>query len=110
MNTMSIEKMSVELLSTGSTHHTLPLKTDPRPAEFKFAERSVTENGRGSRGAPSSAKSKLRLGEAVRHSRYGVGRVLAYWADGTVLVRFEDLVKNQLIWPSFLDRVNGQLR
>ncbi len=110
MNTLSIAKMSVELLSNGVTHHTLPLKTDPRSAELKSAERSVTENGKGSRGASSSAKAKLQLGEAVRHSRHGVGRVLAHWADGTILVRFDNLAQNQLIWPSFLDRVNGQRR
>ncbi len=108
MNTLSILKMSVGQLSNGVTHHTLPLKTDPRSAELNSAQRLVTENGPGSRGASSAAKTKLRLGETVRHSRHGVGRVLAHWADGTILVRFDSLAQNQLIWPAFLDRVNGQ--
>jgi hypothetical protein len=110
MNTLSIARMSVELLSNGLQHHTLLLKTDPRSAELKSAERRVTANGKRSRGTSSSTKTKLQLGEAVRHSGHGVGRVLAHWADGTVLVRFDDLAKNQLVWPSFLDRVNGQQR
>lgn len=111
MNTLSTAEMTVELLSNDVTHHTrTPLKTDTRSTELKSAERSGTVNGKGSRGASSEAKAKLRLGEAVRHSRYGVGRVLAHWADGTILVRFDNMAKNQLIWPSFLDRANGQRR
>jgi hypothetical protein len=110
MNTPSIVKMSVGLLSKDVPHHTLPHKTDTRSTEFKSAEKSVLANGNRSGGTSSSAKPRLQLGEAVRHSRHGVGRVLAHWADGTVQVRFENLAENQLIWPSFLDRVNGQLR
>jgi len=108
MNALSIAKTSVRLLSTGFTNHTLPLRTAPRPAVPNTAQRSVAENGKGSLGASPSSKTKLQLGEAVRHSRHGLGRVLAHWADGTILVRFDDLAQNQLIWPSFLDRVNGQ--
>jgi hypothetical protein len=107
MNTLSILKMSVEILSTGFTNHTLPLKSAPRSANADPAWKAATENGKGSRGA-SSAKAKLQLGDAVRHSRHGVGRVLAHWADGTILVRFDNLAQNQLIWPPFLDRVDGQ--
>jgi hypothetical protein len=107
MNTLSIVRMSVENLSTGFTNHTLPLKSAPRSAKVNPAQRAATENGKRSREA-STAKTKLQLGDAVRHSRHGVGRVLAHWADGTILVRFDNLTQNQLIWPSFLDRVNGQ--
>jgi len=108
MSTLSIVRMSARLLSTGFTNHTLPLNGAPRLAKLNTAQRSVTESGMGSRGASPSSKTKLQLGEAVRHSRHGLGRVLAHWADGTILVRFDDLAQNQLIWPSFLDRVNGQ--
>ena len=110
MNTLSIVKMSVDLVSNGDTHHTLPLKTDTRSTEVKAAERSRTRSSAGAREPTSAAKSKLRLGEVVRHSRFGRGRVLAHWADGTILVRFDDVANNQLIWPSFLDRVNGHQR
>ena len=110
MNTLSVVKMSVEPLSTGFTNHTLPLKTDSRLAEFNPVRRSVPTNGIGSGEASSAAMPKLRLGENVRHGRHGTGRVLAHWPDGTVLVRFDDMAKNQLIWPSFLDRANGQRR
>ena len=109
MTTLSIAKAHLDLLSKFVTNHTLrPFKTDPRSAEIKPVQRSRTKSGNGFRGASSAAKSKLRLGENVRHSRYGTGRVLAHWSDGTVLVRFDNLAKNQLIWPSFLDRANGQ--
>ncbi|MFQ5922834.1 MAG: hypothetical protein ACE5M4_08320 [Anaerolineales bacterium] len=56
----------------------------------------------------SRTVSGIRLGEAVRHSRYGTGWALAYWPDGTLLIRFDKEAKNRLVWPSFLDRVNGR--
>ncbi len=111
MTTLSIAKANFEFLSKFVTNHTLaPLKISPRSTEIHVVEQSRTESGNGFGGASSAAKAKLRLGENVRHSRYGTGRVLAHWADGTVLVRFDDLVKNELIWPSFLDRADGQRR
>ena len=108
MTTLSIVKMSVELLSTGFINQTLPLKTHLRQTELKPAPKAVAENGIRSDERSSSANAKLQLGEAVVHSHHGVGRVLAHWADGTILVRFDSLAQNQLIWPSFLDRVSGQ--
>ena len=108
MNTLSIVKISARLLSTGFTNHTLLLNGAPRLAKLNTAQRSVAENGKGSPGASPSSKTKLQLGEVVRHSRHGLGRVLAHWADGTILVSFDNLAQNHLIWPSFLDRVNGQ--
>ena len=111
MTTLSIAKMNLELLSKFVSNHTLtPLKSGSRSTEINPVERSRTDSSNGSRGASSGAKSKLLLGENVRHSRFGTGRVLAHWSDGTVLIRFDDLARNQLIWPSFLDRANGQRR
>jgi hypothetical protein len=111
MTTLSIAIANLELLSKIFTNHTLtPLNSGSRSTEIVPVERSRTESDNGFHGASSAANSKLRLGEIVRHSRYGAGRVLAHWPDGTVLVRFDGLAKNQLIWPSFLDRANGHLR
>lgn len=70
-----------------------PLRSDSRSAE-----RSGTTT------------SRPRLGEAVHHSQYGDGQVLAHWPDGTLLVRFHSTAKSRLVWPSFLDIVNGQQR
>ncbi|MEE9513895.1 MAG: hypothetical protein V3V46_07435 [Anaerolineales bacterium] len=109
MTTLSITKANLELLSKFFTNHTLaPFKSGPRSTSINPVERSRAGSSYESSGASSGANSKLRLGENVQHSRYGTGRVLAHWSDGTVLVRFDDLAKNQLIWPSFLDRANGQ--
>ena len=109
MTTLSIAKMNVELLSKFVSNHTLtPIKSGSRSTEINPAERSRAASSNGSQGTASGAKSKLRLGENVQHSRYGTGRVLAHWPGGTVLVRFDNLAKNQLIWPSFLDRAKGQ--
>ena len=111
MTTLSIAKENLEFLSKFVTNHTLtPLKISPRATEINLGEQSGTESGNRFGGTSSAAESKLRLGENVRHSRHGTGRVLAHWADGTVLVRFDDLAKNELIWPSFLDRADGQRR
>ena len=109
MITLSIAKMNIELLSKFVSNHTLtPLKSGSRSTEISPAERSHAASSNGSQGTASGARSNLRLGENVQHSRYGTGRVLAHWADGTILVRFDNLAKNQLIWPSFLDRANSQ--
>lgn len=78
--------------------------------DTRLAERSMTENTMRSSSPSSLTNSKLRLGEAVRHSRFGAGQVLAHWPDGTLLVQFDNAAKNQLIWPSFLSRVNDQGR
>lgn len=37
-------------------------------------------------------------------------QVLARWPDGTLHVQFDNAAKNRLVWPSFLDRRNGQWR
>ena len=109
MNTLSNAKLNVGHLSKFVTNHTLtPLKTSLRSTDVRPFEKSRTASSNGSQGASSAAKPKLRLGENVRHGRFGTGRVLAHWSDGTVLVRFDDMAKNHLIWPSFLDRANGQ--
>ena len=82
----------------------------PQRTDTRSAERSRTENKMRYSGPSSLTNSKPRLGEAVRHSRFGDGQVLAHWPDGTLLVRFDNVTKNQLVWPSFLRRANGQQR
>ena len=70
MTTLSIAKANIELLSNFLTNHTLtPFKSGPRSTEINPAERSRADSSNGSRGVSSGDKSKLRLGENVRHSR-----------------------------------------
>ncbi len=111
MNTLSNAAMSVELLSNDVTHHTLtPPKIYTRSTELKTAEGPVIDGKEGSSKPLFAARSRLRLGEAVRHSKFGSGQVLAHLPEGTLLIRFDNGAMNRPIWPSFLDRVNGQLR
>jgi hypothetical protein len=58
-------------------------------------------------GMPIASQAPVyRASEPVRHSRFGMGRVVSAWPDGRLLVRFDSLEKNQLVFPSFLKRVN----
>ena len=79
----------------------------------EYARSLVKSKAEGST-RPSQAISKTkpgyRLGDAVHHSGFGTGRVMAHWPDGTLLVRFDREVKSQLVWPSLLDRLNGRQR
>ena len=81
-----------------------------RTTETNAIKRSVTDNQPRFNGSSSAMTSKPRLGETVRHSRYGKGRVLAHWPDGTLLIRFGNEAKNRLVSPSLLYRMNGQRR
>ena len=71
------------------------------------AVKSVKENSNQLSEASSRTAPSYRLGEAVQHGKFGSGRVMAHWPDGTLLVRFEGMAKSRLVWPSFLDRVDG---
>ena len=54
----------------------------------------------------ASQTPAYRASESVHHSRFGMGRIISTWPDGRLLVRFESLGKNQLVFPSFLKREN----
>jgi hypothetical protein len=101
---MNLLTTSSKLQVGGDTHHTLTR----RNAATRSAENSRVRNTKRSSRSSLPANSKLLLGEAVRHSRFGAGQVLAHSPDGTVLVRFEGTAKNVPVWPSFLQRVNGR--
>jgi hypothetical protein len=45
-----------------------------------------------------------RLGDSVRHGRYGTGRVMARMPDGRLQIRFDGVGKSQMIFPSLLQR------
>jgi hypothetical protein len=47
---------------------------------------------------------RARLGDTVRHSVFGSGRILAFWPDGAYLVKFENGVGFRLISPHLLDQ------
>ncbi len=106
MNIPATLKIGTRVRSHNKTHHRVaPLRTNTRSAEMPRTENKMRSNK-----SSSLTGSKPRLGESVRHSRHGNGEVLAHWPDGTLLVRFDNATKNRLVWPSFLDRVNGQRR
>lgn len=70
-----------------------------------FARSAVkprTESRIRSSEASSGVAPGYRLGDSVRHGRFGTGRVIAPWPDGTLLVRFDGEAKSRLIWPSLL--------
>lgn len=81
------------------------LRTIARSVSTAEAENSISSNS-----SAFEAASIYRLGDPVRHGRYGAGMVKAHWPDGTILVRFDREAKSQLVWPSFLDRENGRQR
>ncbi len=106
MNTPSTLNMSIHMRSNSKTHRPVALGK----IFALFGARSKTENSIRSNEASSKAAPSYRLGEDVHHSGFGNGRVMAHWPDGTLLVRFDNAAKNRLVWPSLLDRVNGQRR
>jgi hypothetical protein len=62
-------------------------------------------------GAPSSnvvaqRPPGYRISDPVRHTSFGVGRVVSTWPDGRLLVRFDGMGKNRLVFPSVLKRVD----
>jgi hypothetical protein len=58
---------------------------------------------------PASPGKRLQyhVSENVQHDRFGAGRVIARWPDGSLLVKFEQEVGNRLVWPSLLARGSG---
>ena len=50
----------------------------------------------------SNVTPAYRLGETVNHGGFGVGRVMAHWPDGRILIRFDGKARNQLVFPSLL--------
>ena len=47
-------------------------------------------------------KGRICLGASVWHCTYGNGHVLAHWPDGRLLIAFDRMADNQLIFPSML--------
>lgn len=80
------------------THHTLTT----RLASALSAVKRLLE--RWQPGSPARGRGRLLLGAEVRHGGYGVGQVVSHWPDGRILVRFERLGENLLVWPSTLDQ------
>lgn len=98
MQVLSSIEAGAKLRVQQATHHT---PTSP-PADAQAASvQGLSPAGYG------KADSKFRLGDVVHHGRFGPGRVLAHWPDGTVMVRFDRLAKNRLVWPAFLNGIGG---
>ncbi len=58
----------------------------------------------GGRPSLNGTSPDYRLGDIVRHARYGTGRVMAQLPDGRLQIRFEGVRKSQMIFPSLLQR------
>ncbi|MFQ5922506.1 MAG: hypothetical protein ACE5M4_06645 [Anaerolineales bacterium] len=104
MNTPATLEFGPQVRSNDKTHRPVTsLSMYARSAVKSKTEKSTRSSKASSEPAPS-----YRLGDAVHHGRFGTGQVMAQWPDGTLLVRFDRAVKSRLVWPSLLDRVNGQ--
>ncbi len=99
MQALSSIETSVEIQVREATHHT--------PTAPDAAARAAAEPNRRSAGSAAPKNTRLQLGDLVRHGRYGSGRVLAHWPDGTVQVRFNRTARNRLVWPAFLESLSG---
>lgn len=100
----------------------LDIKTELRSSDRSFIRLSFLKIGANiaqtfgfvrkmaANGSPSLPNSKPRIGASVDHSRYGNGKVMAHYPDGTILVRFDNSAKNRRIWLSFLNLANNQRR
>lgn len=99
MNALSILEIGSKVWSKDKAHRLAArLGQSERSAARSRTENSI-RSGQGSSGIALS----YRLGQTVHHSRFGTGRVMAHWPDGTLLVRFDGADKNRLVFPSLLD-------
>jgi hypothetical protein len=82
MNTLSILEMGTKVWSKGKAQHLVAMLRQ----YVRSVARFKTENSiRSDKGSSATALS-YRLGQVVHHSRFGTGRVMAHWPDGTLLV------------------------
>lgn len=102
MNTTSALEISKEVQASGKSVRLVAQLKKVTHAVVRSIKENSIRLGEGS----ARTASGYQLGEPVRHGQFGRGRVVAHWPDGTLLVRFEDMAKSRLVWPSFLDRVN----
>lgn len=99
MQALPTIEITSDLQVRQTTDHTLTAPV--AEARGAVAARSGKRPG----GPAAVADSRFRLGDAVRHGRFGSGRVQAHWPDGTVQVRFDRAARSRLVWPAFLERV-----
>ncbi len=106
MNTQSTLKIGTKAQTDFTTLNPGNLLRDfANSSWISRLEKSIKSIKDSTRTAPD-----YRLGEAVHHGSFGTGRVMSHWPDGRLVVRFDNAVKNRLIFPSLLNRVNGQWR
>ena len=99
MNTLSTLEIGTKVWSKDKAQHLVALLRQ----YVRSAARSRTENSVRSSKDSFWTASSYRLGQTVHHSRFGTGRVMAHWPDGTLLVRFDGAVKSRLVFPSLLN-------
>jgi hypothetical protein len=99
MNTLSTLEIGTKVWSKDKTQRLVALLRK----YARSAARSRTENSIRSGKSSSGTAPSYRLSQTVHHSRFGTGRVMVHWPDGTLLVRFDGAVKSRLVFPSLLD-------
>ncbi|NIM93350.1 MAG: hypothetical protein GTO18_06530 [Anaerolineales bacterium] len=99
MNSQITLEISPEVQSKDKVHRLVaPLKS----SAISLAK-SITEKSIQSSKTPTGTKRNYRLGEAVRHGKFGAGQVLGHWPDGRLLIRFDSEVMSRLVFTSLLN-------
>lgn len=102
MNTLSTLAMRLNSRSKQWAATSLSSKSKPSGLVAQIKEAVTDELG------TSRQPAGYRMGEAVFHGRFGIGKVMAQYPDGRLQIRFDDYAKSQLIYPSLLNRVPSQ--
>jgi hypothetical protein len=98
MNTSSILEIGTRVWSKDKAQHLLAMLRLHVGSALRFKTENSIRSGKGSFRTALS----FRLGQVVYHSRFGTGRVMAHWPDGTPLFKFDGEDQNRLVFPSLL--------
>lgn len=102
MNTSTLE-MGIGAQSQNRTRQAIEMLK-----EFAdFTLRSTTARKIRSSEVSSVKAPCYQIGEAVQHAGYGTGQVIGHWPDGRLQIRFDNMVKSQLVFPTLVNCVNG---
>jgi hypothetical protein len=99
MNTSSILETGTKVWSKDKAQRLVAMLRQYVRSTARFITENCIRSDKGSLGIALS----YRLGQIVHHSRFGTGRVMAHWPDGTLLVKFDGADKNRMVFPSLLD-------
>lgn len=99
MNTLSILEIGARVWSKDTAQHFVATLKQYARSAARFKTENSIRSGKGS----SRTALRYRLGQIVHHSRFGTGRVMAHWPDGTLLIKFDRAGGHRLVIPSLLD-------